>query len=72
MKFPKKKHLNANIKQQKTPINNNITFIDLSLGLEDKNSKNLYYMYPWDNHLNPAGHKKVADQLEFELKRLIY
>jgi lysophospholipase L1-like esterase len=57
---------------QRFAKNNNFTFIDLSLGLEDKNSNNLYYMYPWDNHLNPAGHKKVADQLEFELKRLIF
>lgn len=40
-----------------------MTFVDLSEGMWDAPASPALYMYPWDNHLSPAGHARVADQL---------
>ncbi|OGX45636.1 MAG: hypothetical protein A3G38_04090 [Omnitrophica WOR_2 bacterium RIFCSPLOWO2_12_FULL_51_8] len=48
-----------------------IVFVDLSIGLRMTRAQNLYYNYPWDNHLNPVGHKRVADQLIPVIEQLI-
>ncbi len=45
-----------------------IEFIDLAEGFWKFEDTNKFYMYPWDNHLNPAGHKLVADQLFARLR----
>ena len=50
---------------------NGITFVDLSEELATPKGKYPFYMYPWDNHLNPEGHRRVADQLFPVLDRLI-
>jgi hypothetical protein len=49
-----------------------IVFIDLSKGLQQGRKENLYYMYPWDNHLNSLGHRKVADQIIPKIDQLIF
>jgi len=48
---------------------NGIEFIDLAEDFWKVRETNKLYMYPWDNHLNPAGHKLVADQLFSRLKQ---
>jgi len=45
-----------------------IEFIDLAEDFWKFKDTNKFYMYPWDNHLNPAGHKLVADQLFARLR----
>lgn len=48
-----------------------ITFVDLSQGMKDAPPRPALYMYPWDNHLSPAGHQRVADQLAPLLSRIL-
>ena len=52
-------------------LSRDIVFIDLSKNLKQGSKENLYYMYPWDNHLNALGHRQVADQLIPEINKLI-
>jgi len=38
-------------------------FVDLAEGFWKANGPGRLYLYPWDNHLSPAGHQLVSDQL---------
>ena len=40
-----------------------IVFVDLAEGFWKANGPGRLYLYPWDNHLSPAGHQLVSDQL---------
>ena len=48
-----------------------IEFVDLSRNLVTPRDRNLYYLYPWDGHLNPMGQERVAEQLFPIVDRLI-
>jgi lysophospholipase L1-like esterase len=50
---------------------NDITFIDLAEGFWRVKNTNKLYMYPWDNHLRPEGHKLVANQLYDLMLKLV-
>lgn len=43
---------------------NGIAFVDTSQRFWEVKKTNGLYMYPWDGHLSPSGHRLVAEQLE--------
>jgi hypothetical protein len=50
---------------------NGVVFVDLAEAFWPERDIKKYYMYPWDNHLSPAGHRVVADQLHSVVRRLV-
>ena len=40
-----------------------IVFVDLAKDFWRSSETDRLYLYPWDNHLSPAGHQLVSDQL---------
>jgi len=51
--------------------NNKIDFLDLSDALRPTGNRTLFYNYPWDNHLNPEGHRRVANVLHGFISELL-
>jgi len=50
---------------------NGIEFVDLAEGFWNRIETDKLYLYPWDNHLSPAGHELAAAQLLSRLQKTI-